>query len=408
LKKTDQYLSALYEWVLHHKALQIYQTENSFWNKTWEELYVPWSEKTKEEVFSEKRRSHWILNKITTDQVDTLKDAPPSEFVNYLGEQVYQELSTSGKIKTLFRDYFNNRKKEPSDPNYSHDNFITLQQSLQNSQAHFYQTLDTLLGGMDPAAQEKEIQRNFERTKKQEFADIFVQEWEFIEIDKLNREIASWIPKLTILLGHWGIYFVQFTIWFAMSLLLSFFIAFDLPKIRKGIQKLESSRFSDFYHEIAPSLATFGLIIGRAFQAQGVIAICNTLLTFLLIQFLNMSFEIFLCTIVFFCSFIPILGVVLSTVPIAILAYQEHGILISGYAILGIIGIHFIETSILNPKILGDMLKLHPVLILGVLVVAEHFFGMWGLLLGVPVMVYFIRYVILGEKLTPSPSQSIQ
>jgi predicted PurR-regulated permease PerM len=259
---------------------------------------------------------------------------------------------------------------------------------------------------MDPAEQEKEIQRNFERTKKQEFTDIFVHEWEFIEIDKLNREIANWIPKLAVLLRDWGIYLVQFAFEFAMSLLLSFFITFDLPKIRKGIQKLESSRFSDFYHEIAPSLATFGLIIGRAFQAQGLIAVCNTLLTFFLIQFLNMSFAVFLCTIVFFCSFIPILGVILSTVPIAILAYQEHGILISGYAILGIIGIHFIETTILNPKILGDMLKLHPVLILGILVVAEHFFGIWGLLLGVPVMVYFIRYVILGEKPPPALSPS--
>jgi predicted PurR-regulated permease PerM len=57
--------------------------------------------------------------------------------------------------------------------------------------------------------------------------------------------------------------------------------------------------------------------------------------------------------------------------------------------------IHFIETTLLNPKIMGDMLKLHPLLVLIILLVGEHFFGVWGLLLGVPVTVYIFRFVIL-------------
>ena len=59
--------------------------------------------------------------------------------------------------------------------------------------------------------------------------------------------------------------------------------------------------------------------------------------------------------------------------------------------------IHFIETTLLNPKIMGDMLKLHPLLVLVILVVGEHFFGVWGLLLGVPVCVYIFRFVILRD-----------
>jgi hypothetical protein len=64
-----------------------------------------------------------------------------------------------------------------------------------------------------------------------------------------------------------------------------------------------------------------------------------------------------------------------------------------------ILVIHFIETSILNPKILGDMLHLHPVMVLAVLAIGEHFFGVWGLLLGVPVAVYIVRCVILDEEI---------
>jgi len=43
--------------------------------------------------------------------------------------------------------------------------------------------------------------------------------------------------------------------------------------------------------------------------------------------------------------------------------------------------IHFIEAYGLNPAIYSAHLKLHPLLVLTVLVVAEHSLGVWGLLL---------------------------
>ena len=43
--------------------------------------------------------------------------------------------------------------------------------------------------------------------------------------------------------------------------------------------------------------------------------------------------------------------------------------------------IHFLEAYLLNPAIYAAHLKLHPLLVLSVLVVAEHSLGVWGLLL---------------------------
>jgi len=189
---------------------------------------------------------------------------------------------------------------------------------------------------------------------------------------------------------------------------LSFFITFDMPRLRRGIRRLETSRISDFYLEIAPGLISFGRLMGRAFQAQGVIALCNTILTLLVLKLpailgtgAGIQNEVFLCSIVFLCSFVPVLGVVFSSVPISIMAIiQPQGSLfLALYAIVGILVVHFIETSILNPKILGDMLHLHPVMVLVILAMGEYFFGVWGLLLGVPVAVYIIRYVILAEDM---------
>ena len=184
-----------------------------------------------------------------------------------------------------------------------------------------------------------------------------------------------------------------------LSLLLSFFIVFDLTKMRRGVRRLQGSRVKDFYLEIAPGLISFGRLIGRAFQAQAVIAFFNTVLTFLLIRILGIDNPLFLCVIVFFCSFIPVLGVVLSSIPIAIIAIAQPdgGVWLAFLAVVGILLIHLVEAWILNPKILGDMLHLHPVMVLAILAIGEHFFGVWGLLLGVPVIVYILRFVILDE-----------
>ena len=184
-----------------------------------------------------------------------------------------------------------------------------------------------------------------------------------------------------------------------LSFLLSFFIVFALTKMRRGVRRLQSSRVKDFYLEIAPGLISFGRLIGRAFQAQAVSAFFNTVLTFLLIRILGIDNPLFLCVIVFVCSFIPVLGVVLSSLPIAIIAIAQPdgGIGLAFLAVVGVLLIHLIEAWILNPKILGDMLHLHPVMVLAILAIGEHFFGVWGLLLGVPVIVYILRFVILDE-----------
>src|SRR5262249_22727626 len=51
-----------------------------------------------------------------------------------------------------------------------------------------------------------------------------------------------------------------------------------------------------------------------------------------------------------------------------------------------IIGIHFIEANLLNPKIIGTAAKIHPVLVIFSLFLGEHAYGLVGALLAVPVL----------------------
>ena len=101
-----------------------------------------------------------------------------------------------------------------------------------------------------------------------------------------------------------------------------------------------------------------------------------------------------LSVIVFVCSFLPVVGVVASLIPIALVALNAGGLYLSFTAVWVLVVLHAAEAYLLNPWIYGRHLKLNPVLTLIILYVAYHAFGLWGMLLGVPVARYFIHDVL--------------
>ena len=84
-------------------------------------------------------------------------------------------------------------------------------------------------------------------------------------------------------------------------------------------------------------------------------------------------------------SLIPIFGSILSAIPAVLVGLtQSPG---TAFAVLAwILGIHQLEANFLNPKIIGDSAKIHPVLVVFSLLVGEHFFQIKGALFAVPCM----------------------
>src|SRR5690606_29067834 len=179
-----------------------------------------------------------------------------------------------------------------------------------------------------------------------------------------------------------------------LALLFSYLILIDLVRIKRGIAQLKSSRVGDFYDEAAQPIVRFGVLVGRAIEAQAWIACVNTLLTLIGMLLLDIPLVAVLSMIVFVCSFVPVLGVFLSTTPIVLVALNTGGPMLSLAAIGMVVVIHAFEAYLLNPLIYGRHLRLNPVLTLIILYVGYHAFGLWGMLLGVPVARYFIHDVL--------------
>ncbi|KAJ9522992.1 hypothetical protein QJQ45_023838, partial [Haematococcus lacustris] len=186
----------------------------------------------------------------------------------------------------------------------------------------------------------------------------------------------------------------KFAVQMVVSLVLGFMLVWDMPTISSGLATLKSSRLSPFYNEVAPVLTVFGKLFGKALEAQARIALVNTALTALGMWVLAIPGVGLLSLVVFICSFIPIAGCIISTVPIGFVALTEYGFFKLALVILMVMLVHFVEAYALNPAIYSHTLKLHPLMVLSVLVFAEHSLGIWGLLLAVPLTVFALDYCI--------------
>lgn len=189
---------------------------------------------------------------------------------------------------------------------------------------------------------------------------------------------------------------IHFTTYFLLATLFSFLILLDFPNLRDRMVALRETRFHDVYDETADSVAQFALVVGFTFQAQILIAIVNTCLTSLGLYLLNFGTIALLASIVFFAGLIPVWGTFISSVPILLLAFNEGGLALAGKTVLMITFVHAVETYILNPNIVSAVLKINPLLTLIILYVGNSLFGLWGVLLGVPVAVYVYRYIIMA------------
>jgi predicted PurR-regulated permease PerM len=199
---------------------------------------------------------------------------------------------------------------------------------------------------------------------------------------------------------------IVFAMHFVLSIILSLVLIWDLPKTSQKLKRFSQGRTAEIYGEITPSLQAFAVMLGRAFEAQSIVAIVNAVLSVVLFLLLGLPSIALLGVIVFVCSYIPVLGMILSTLPAALLALKVGGMPRVLWLVAGILVIHAIEAYMLNPLIYGRHLRLHPVAVLLILVIAEHLFGVWGLLLGVPIAAFVLKYVIEGVPIVSAPAGS--
>lgn len=163
--------------------------------------------------------------------------------------------------------------------------------------------------------------------------------------------------------------------------ILSMFLLLDWPGIKTKLAELVPERHRAILGELVTALDRD---LSGSIRGQLLICLINFILTTIGLWILGVKYGLTLGVIAGTFSVVPVFGSIVSTIPIVLVSLTVS-VLDAVKAVLMIIVIHLVEANILNPKIMGHHVELHPVIILFAIMVGEHLFGPIGLLVGVPV-----------------------
>jgi len=161
-----------------------------------------------------------------------------------------------------------------------------------------------------------------------------------------------------------------------------------------GYMMLSHEKIIGFFRELcAPAARTsydrfvHRLDRGLAGVVRGQLMICgvNGVLSAIGFSLFGLKYWPILALISAVMSIIPIFGSILSSVPAVAIGLTQSPATAAG-VLAWILGIHQLEANFLNPKIIGDAAKIHPILVVFALIVGEHFYQLAGALFAVPCM----------------------
>jgi putative heme transporter len=175
------------------------------------------------------------------------------------------------------------------------------------------------------------------------------------------------------------------------------FISMDAPRIIGYFESLVPASwrrdFRRLLHGIDAGLS--GVVRG-----QLTIMLVNGVFTLVGLLVLQIPYAFALSAIATILYIVPIFGTILSSVPIVLLALSAGGFGKGLLALGWIVVIHALEAYVLNPKIMGDAARIHPVLVVLALVIGERAYGIVGALLAVPFASVFVAiFRFLHRKL---------
>ena len=132
----------------------------------------------------------------------------------------------------------------------------------------------------------------------------------------------------------------------------------------------------------------FGLfhdVVGSYVRAQIISASIVGSFVFLGLFFLDISFSLTLGLLAGVLGLIPIIGAFIGAVPglLVTLATDPSKLV---WVALVYIFVQFVESNIISPRIQGRALRLHPIFIMSTLIIASDIAGLWGVLIGVPLV----------------------
>ncbi len=164
--------------------------------------------------------------------------------------------------------------------------------------------------------------------------------------------------------------------------IITFYFVVDKDKILKRVNDRIPDKYRDdflyLYNNI--NIAMHDIVRGRF-----IMAIFVGIATMIMLFILRIEFAVVIGVITMIADIIPYFGPFLGFLPALLFALMQSPIKAIWVSVFFVL-IQWIENNIVGPKVLGSSTGLHPLVILLSIIVGGGMFGVWGMILAVPIV----------------------
>ncbi|MCM3144895.1 AI-2E family transporter [Brevibacillus sp. MER 51] len=190
-----------------------------------------------------------------------------------------------------------------------------------------------------------------------------------------------------------------------LAIILSLFFLLGKNNVVTFTAQFRTSKLSWLYNEIAYFSQKFILTFGKVIETQLLIALFNTTFTVIGLWIMGFPNLLGLAIMVFILGLIPVAGVAISLIPLSAIAFSVGGLATVIYLLIFIMVIHALEAYVLNPRLMATKTHLPIFYTFVVLIFSEHFFGVWGLIVGIPSFVFLLD-ILEVKKMEQPPTKN--
>ena len=232
----------------------------------------------------------------------------------------------------------------------------------------------------------------------------FVNEFLTNNLDMPNGiDITSSLKSLDFVQGtvtnaiNYSINTVQsitgFVISFFTAVIVSFFMAKDMDKFKESVIAFLSRNSNDGRkHKMIMEIDATCMSYIKGYAIDSLIV---GILTTIVCIILKIDYAVVFGILIMIFNFIPYIGAIISYLVVSLYALATGGPIFAFITFISLIIIQIIDANILQPNIIAKSVDLHPVVVIGGLIVFQLLFGVVGMLIAMPVLAglkVYLRY----------------
>lgn len=214
-------------------------------------------------------------------------------------------------------------------------------------------------------------------------------------LDTASQKAIEYVQTFSRNAVDWASNFASTIARVAVAIMIAPFIIFYLLRDGKSLKdKIASFLPTKVRVPARRVLSAINMQLAGYVQGQVTVAIIVGVMFSIMFSIIGLPYAVTFGIVAGVLNMVPYLGSFLAMVPVVILGLVNGPVMLVKVLVVFVIE-QTIEGRFVTPLILGNKLSIHPITILFVLLTSGSMFGLWGVLLGIPL--YASVKVVLTE-----------